>query len=696
MSVPVDRRSGGFAAGVLLLLAVLLPTLCMVPAAEAEGPAKLWKKGQNCGEVSRIVEGECSSASETESGERLIETSISRGAASDPAVPGHLFVSDQFNARLVELSAWGDFVKAWGWGVRDGSPELQSCTAETGCRRGLAGGGKGQLTRPQGVAVDSAGNVFVAEGDFANRRVQKFDSEGNFLLMFGGDVNKTKVEEVGSTEAERNRCTALSGDVCQAATEGSGNGQFGPWLAGSFVAVGPGDTIYVGDSERIQVFDDEGEYTGNVPDPEGLLTGKAVQSLAVDSNGDAYVALAGEEDVLKLNPSGTRACAAEVASPTAITAASDVGFYVVSKLVFNSEVIEFDSDCNETDPFGSDELIASTGIATGSACYAAGSYGLYVTNSTQTNSFIRAYGPAPDRLDSEGDFVCPPPELAPSIDAQYATSVGTEDATLGAQINPKLWADTTYFLQYGTSPCSEGGCAEQPLAPGSELGAGAVDEDIATPGVFLKGLAPGTTYHYRFVAQSSGGGPVYGVGANKVHPEGEEATFRTYPEPEAPARLPRKRSLPHRPIRRPARLPGLRDGLPGRQRRRRRPCHRRRRPPRAEFYLRQRLHLLFLPRLRKPQGRPLHQPIHRPPRPQRRLAERIDLRPPGRADPHRRRIRPARRPLQSLLPQSHYHLERQLYRTGAGLRGLRRDIRTSTAATTRPVDIRPARRRSHC
>ena len=48
---------------------------------------------------------------------------IPRGLATDPE-NGHLYVADQQNSRIVELTAWGEFVKAWGWGVDDGSAEL--------------------------------------------------------------------------------------------------------------------------------------------------------------------------------------------------------------------------------------------------------------------------------------------------------------------------------------------------------------------------------------------------------------------------------------------------------------------------------------------------------------------------------------------------------------------------------------------
>jgi hypothetical protein len=60
---------------------------------------------------------------------------------------------------------------------------------------------------------------------------------------------------------------------------------------------------------------------------------------------------------------------------------------------------------------------------------------------------------------------------------------------------------------------------------------------IRTAGIFLGELAPDTTYHYRFVAKSTGGGPVYGIdpdgdGPEEASPEkGEEASFHTFAPP---------------------------------------------------------------------------------------------------------------------------------------------------------------------
>ena len=75
-----------------------------------------------------------------------------------------------------------------------------------------------------------------------------------------------------------------------------------------------------------------------------------------------------------------------------------------------------------------------------------------------------------------------------------------------------------------------------PAEADTQLGAGVVNSFTRTPQVVLPDLAPATTYRFRFVAQSSGGGPVYGVapeGGEASPTEGLEGTFTT-PAPPAP------------------------------------------------------------------------------------------------------------------------------------------------------------------
>ena len=84
---------------------------------------------------------------------------------------------------------------------------------------GSQGSGDGQLNFPDGIAVDEAGNVYVADRD--NHRVQKFGADGRFLLTWG--------------------------------SEGGGDGQFD---RPRYVAVDGAWNVYVSDSgnHRVQVF----------------------------------------------------------------------------------------------------------------------------------------------------------------------------------------------------------------------------------------------------------------------------------------------------------------------------------------------------------------------------------------------------------------------------------------------------------
>jgi hypothetical protein len=471
---------------------------------------------------------------------------------------GHVYVADQDSHRILEFSAWGEFIKAWGWDVApEGAPgdtggdQLETCTQI--CQAGVNGPGSGQVSTPQGIAVDSNGDIYVV--DFGTHRVQKFSPEGEFILMFGGEVNKTKSEELGSTEAERNLCTAASGDVCQAGTQGAGAGQFGSWVGGSYIADSPGppERIYVGDQGRIQVFDTEGHYVGDFPDPEGLLGGKTVFGLASRAAGGLYVIRGGTANVLALDGGGHKACTATVSDPRSVVEGAGGSFYVLNNLPGSGvesvqpRILEFDAGCNRTTvpDFGQDALTGDTpeGLGWGSACFAGGS-GLYVGNSDPLTPFLRAYSPTPDPT------LCPPPRVAPEIKAQYAISVRRSEATVGASINAHYFtADagtTTYKVQYGSAACIEaegwaGSCVK--VAPGgeaAELGGGPSDNPLPSAGIFLGGLQPATAYRYRFVVEARdgegvpvvAGQPVIGRGG-KPGLEGEAGTFTTFPPAEA-------------------------------------------------------------------------------------------------------------------------------------------------------------------
>ncbi len=177
---------------------------------------------------------------------------------------GNIYVADAFNDRVQKFDSSGNFVFMWGWGVRDGSEEFQICTEN--CRPGLDGSGDGQFNVPSGVAVDGSGDIYVA--DTGNRRIQKFDPDGNFIFKFGT-------------------------------------------LAGLAVPVGvavdvSGD-IYVADTgnDRIQKFDPDGNFIFKFGTP-GSEDGEFKQpvGVAVDVSGDIYVADTGNDRIQKFDPDG--------------------------------------------------------------------------------------------------------------------------------------------------------------------------------------------------------------------------------------------------------------------------------------------------------------------------------------------------------------------------------------------------------
>lgn len=541
---------------VLLVAVAALGGLASIPSvALADRPELLWQVPED-----------------GQSGANGVELNQPRGIASDP-VSGHVFVADHGNKRIAEFTIWGKFVRAWGWGVRDGANELQVCgpgsvSPTATCQRGLRGVGPGQLSRPIGLAVDSSGDVFVAEGEectegtgceLQNFRVQKFDTSAGaseadveFTLMFGGEVNKTKVAEADSTEAERNLCSAASGDNCGIGVIGAGSSQFSNRSDLDYIVTDQSDDVLVGDVGRIQRFTADGEYLGSIT---GDLAGEQIRALAIDAGGDLYASFSSEfhrskDDVRKIGSSGHEAQSYPVVNPGAVTVDAQGNVYAVEVDGFVSgkraRVVKFSPDGDKLIPDRAEEreIVESNlrneplphfaevhsnsgdllGLEATNACGVAGS-DLYVSSAYgQAESFLTAYGDTPNPI------LCMPPAVPPTIADQIPAYVLPNSANVRARINPHFWPDTTFHVEYGTAPCSQGGCTlRDPIDPEEiSLGDRIVSAPILSPTVTLSGLTPSTTYYFRFVASSGGGGPAVGLGIDE-----EESTFVT-PAPRLP------------------------------------------------------------------------------------------------------------------------------------------------------------------
>ena len=201
------------------------------------------------------------------------QLSVPRGVAVDSA--GNVYVADVGNQRVRRIDTAGVISTIAGTGEDgfsgDGGPATEA-----------------QLSVPHGVAVDSAGNVYVA--DVGNQRVRRIDTAGVISTIAGTGED------------------GFSGDGGPA-TEAQLRGPAG-------VAVDSAGNVYVADvgNQRVRRIDTAGVistiagtgedgFSGDGgPASEAQLRGPA--GVAVDSAGNVFIADPGNHLVRKLTPVG--------------------------------------------------------------------------------------------------------------------------------------------------------------------------------------------------------------------------------------------------------------------------------------------------------------------------------------------------------------------------------------------------------
>lgn len=177
--------------------------------------------------------------------------------------------------------------------------------------------GNGQFNNPQGIAIDSTGNIYVV--DYGNYRVQKFDSSGTYITQWGShgsgngqfrDADGLAVDSSGNVyvaDGGNYRVQKFTSDgtyLTQWGSYGSSNGQF---RNGDGVAVDSNGNVYVADTNnnRVQKFSSDGKYltqwgsygdagTGQFSYPHGI---------AADSSGNVYITNWGDDRVQKFGDS---------------------------------------------------------------------------------------------------------------------------------------------------------------------------------------------------------------------------------------------------------------------------------------------------------------------------------------------------------------------------------------------------------
>jgi DNA-binding beta-propeller fold protein YncE len=468
------------------------------------------------------------------------QTAKPQGVAIDTssaeAASGHVYVSDWENHRVDVFDSSAAFLFAFGWGVNAENPEakLQVCTVVTGCQKGTPGSGAGQLSSPSGVAVDPSSHaVYVT--DAGNSRIEKFDSEGHFLLMFGKGVNT-------GTSGKPNLCTNAGPptDVCGAGSEGGGPGEFNG-IRG--LAIGAGGSVYVADNEhvgpcasggpadeeftkRVQKFSAAGEALEAI-DITDSPCGRT-QGFAVDPSGDFYLSAdagsAAGGAVRKYDPAGNpvigwgeggKANVGREKGRLALDPAGDlfVANGPIGVTPPHIEISEYDTTGTQIRAFYSSLQSQLTG--------------LNVYHTANGDVFATAEG-------GVMQTPLPPPGPLTVPGSTQASEIGNSKATLKAQVNPEGKA-TEFALQYVDDVTFQADIEAEGPGHGFDHTQATPFEAIPGPGgssflpqsvskkLPVATLAPETKYHLRLLAKNADA---------PAGNAGPEVTFTTLGPPE--------------------------------------------------------------------------------------------------------------------------------------------------------------------
>jgi hypothetical protein len=424
-----------------------------------------------------------------------------------------------------------------------GAGVLETCATacigesiEEGAESGR-GSQPGQLRSSDEIAIDndlasaSYGDVYVV--DQRNFRVQKYSPAGQFLLMFGGEVDKTTGADVCTAED-----VEVKHDICGDGVPGTGPSHFyeenpptgggGSFAAKTWfergsnsIAVGPDGTVYVGDYGRIQEFESSGAFAGEFTLPVGAgEEPQFVSSLAVDSAGDIYER--SETNHRDGSPTTQVPGVREFSPAHALLRTFDAGPGEVGSDPAHIALDE-DGDLFTTEPF-TFRAFKPTGAL----------YAEFTSDQVERPPSGIAIGAAAGKLYAPQSFeryiaVIPlPTPGAPTITEEQVTDIQPKTATLHGVVNPNTF-NTEYRFQYITDKqFNEDGEAfgtgtESTPSPPAHVGPVAHNDPVQSA---ISGLTTATLYHYRIVAESH---------CNEAIPDeaclifGSDQTFETLP-----------------------------------------------------------------------------------------------------------------------------------------------------------------------
>ncbi len=174
------------------------------------------------------------------------------------------------------------------------------------------GNGNYEFRNPDGIALDTIGNIYVA--DTSNHRVQIYDIQKTYVATLGAtgvsgsdnshfsvprDVAVDKNGVIYVADEGNDRVQVFNSNrqyvrtIGQTGDQGSDFGHFDGW-GPNRLAVDAQNRLYVADTgnNRIQIFDSSGAYLATIGDSWGSRAGqfRGLQGLAIGPDGAVYVA----------------------------------------------------------------------------------------------------------------------------------------------------------------------------------------------------------------------------------------------------------------------------------------------------------------------------------------------------------------------------------------------------------------------
>jgi hypothetical protein len=445
---------------------------------------------------------------------------------SDAASPqyGDVYVADTVNNRVQVLTSSGEFVSMFGKEV-NATTKGDICTQEeitksgVKCTAGETGHEAGALILPKTVAVDpSTGNVYVDEqgsqhSEVANDRVDEYTSTGQFILMFGKEVNETTKGDICTQEE-----ITKTGVKCEAGV----NTELGKNEPGAFTAIGEGHPLavdptnhllYVGEEHRVQEFEADGKYKGELS-----LTGISaepasyVEALAIDEVGDVYLVyyIDGSSNIIyKFDPAGEEvkenswpyvakakeetgavslhALAVDHSGRLATTVFENLGpafspprrsYGLLLSGAAGRLITEFPAGDSQEASGGLAFAPGEVGVTGGFAMYAL------------LHHEVSAYKPVPVGEPSlTGPAVC-----TPGVEAE---ADATFDCSLFGSVNPWGVLHTEAWFEWGETPSLGSETAKQAICA---TVCGEVSVGVSPPGV-IEGLRPNVSRYYRLAGR---------------------------------------------------------------------------------------------------------------------------------------------------------------------------------------------------